>query len=85
MISDSKRKVTVMTPEPSLMVFGGGLAQRIAVSVPREKARRARSLMQTHHQIIKQRTMTVNAVKAMLRSVGVAMKQSKWPKESGWE
>jgi transposase len=41
--------------------------------------------MQTRHQVLKQRTMTVNAVKAMLRSVGVAMKRGNGPRRISWE
>jgi transposase len=69
-IRTTRKKVIAMMPEPLLTVLACGLAQRIAVNVPRKKARRARSLMQTRHQVLKQRTMTVNAVKAMLRSGG---------------
>jgi transposase len=85
MISDSKKKSDRHDARALAEGIRCGLAQRIAVNVPRKKARRARSLMQTRHQVLKQRTMTVNAVKAMLRSVGVAMKPGQWPKESCWE
>ena len=85
MISDSKKKNDRHDARALADGLRGGLAPRIAVSVPREKARRARSLMQTRQQILKQRNMTVNAVKAMLRSVGGEIKQTQWPKESHWE
>ena len=85
LISESKKKSDRHDARALADGIRCGLAQRIAVNVPRKKARRARSLMQTRHQVLKQRTMTVNAVKAMLRSVGVAMKQGQWPKESSWE
>jgi transposase len=85
MISDSKKKSDRHDARALADGLRGGLAERISVSVPRDKARRARSLMQTRQQIIKQRTMTVNAVKAMLRSVGAEMKRAQWPKESYWE
>jgi transposase len=85
MIANSKKKSDRHDARAFADGLRGGLAQRIAVNVPRKKARRARSLMQTRHQVLKQRTMTVNAVKAMLRSVGVAMKPGQWPKKSCWE
>ena len=85
MIADSKKKSDRHDARALADGLRGGLAQRIAVSVPREKARRARSLMQTRHHILKQRTMSINAVKAMLRSVGVEMKRVQWPKQDSWE
>ncbi|MBU1157699.1 MAG: IS110 family transposase [Proteobacteria bacterium] len=85
MIADSKKKSDRHDAWALADGLRGGLAERIAVNVPREKARRARSLMQTRQQILKQRNMTVNAVKAMLRSVGVEMKKAQWPKDSHWE
>lgn len=85
MIADSKKKSDRHDARALADGLRGGLAERIAVNVPREKARRARSLMQTRQQILKQRNMTVNAVKAMLRSVGVEMKKAQWPKDTHWE
>jgi transposase len=85
MISDSKKKSDRHDARALADGLRGGLAQRIAVSVPREKARRGRSLMQTRQHILKQRNMTINSVKALLRSVGVEMKQGQWPKASHWE
>lgn len=85
MIADSKKKSDRHDARALADGLLGGLAQRIAVNVPREKARRARSLMQTRQHIIKQRTMSINAVKAMLRSVGVEMKRVQWPKQDSWE
>ena len=85
LISESKKKSDRHDARALADGIRCGLAQRIAVNVPRKKARRARSLMQTRHQVLKQRTMTVNAVKAMLRSVGVAIKSGQWPQESSWE
>ncbi|MBU1274236.1 MAG: IS110 family transposase [Proteobacteria bacterium] len=85
MIADSKKKSDRHDARALADGLRGGLAERIAVNVPREKARRARSLMQTRQQILKQRNMTVNAAKAMLRSVGVEMKKAQWPKDAHWE
>jgi len=85
MIADSKKKSDRHDARALADGLRGGLAERIAVNVPRQKARRARSLMQTRQQIPKQRNLTVNAVKAMLRSVGVEIKMGQWPKESHWE
>jgi transposase len=85
LISESKKKSDRHDARALADGLRGGLAQRIAVSVPRKKARRARSLMQTRQHILKQRNMTINAVKALLRSVGVEMKAAQWPKESSWE
>ena len=85
MIADSKKKSDRHDARALADGLRGGLAQRIAVSVPSEKARRARSLMQTRQHILKQRTMSINAVKAMLRSVGVEMKRVQWPKQNSWE
>ena len=85
MIADSKKKSDSHDAHALADGLRGGLAKRVAVNVPRQKARRARSLMQTRQQILKQRNMTVNAVKAMLRSVGVEMKKAQWPKDAHWE
>ena len=85
LISESKKKSDRHDARALADGIRCGLAQRIAVNVPRKKARRARSLMQTRHQVLKQRTMTVNSVKAMLRSVGVTIKAGQWPQESSWE
>ena len=41
--------------------------------------------MQTRQHVLKQRNMSINMAKAMLRSVGVELKKSLWPKEKHWE
>lgn len=85
MIADSKKKSDRHDARALADGLRGGLAQRIAVNVPRSKARRARSLMQTRQHILKQRNMTINSVKALLRSVGVEIKQVRLPTEDHWE
>lgn len=62
----------------------GGLAERCSVSVPDTKTRRARSLMQTRQQVVKQQTMTINAARALLGSVGVSIKKADWVKATKW-
>jgi transposase len=85
MIADSKKKSDRHDARALADGLRGGLAQRIAANVPSEKARRARSLMQTRQHILKQRNMTINSVKALLGSVGVEIKQVRLPKEDHWE
>ena len=75
MISDSKKKSDRHDVRALADGLRGGLAQRIAVSVPDQKTRRARALMQTRQHIVKQCAMSINMAKAMLRSVGVEPKR----------
>ena len=85
MIADSKKKSDRHDARALAEGLRGGLAQRIAVSVPDQKTRRARALMQTRQHVLKQRNMSINMAKAMLRSVGVELKKSQWPKKQHWE
>ena len=55
MISDSKKKSDRHDARALAEGLRGGLAQRIAVSVPDQKTRRARALMQTRQHILKQK------------------------------
>lgn len=62
-----------------------GLAQQCAVSVPSERARRGRALLQARATIVKQCTASRNAALGLLRSVGISLSGRKWCSESGWE
>lgn len=84
LVAESKKKSDRFDARALADGLRGGLAERCAVSVPDTKTRRARCLMQTRQQILKQLNMTINAAKALLRSVGVEIKKSDWAKEAKW-
>jgi len=62
-----------------------GLVQQCAVTIPSEKARRGRALLQARATIVKQSTASKNAVLGLLRSVGVSVTSRQWKSETGWE
>lgn len=63
----------------------GGLAERCAVQVPSDRARRGRSLLRTRHLLVKQSVSAMNAARSMLRSVGVHVSKRAWSKADTWE
>jgi transposase len=62
-----------------------GLAQQCAVTVPSEKARRGRALLQARATVVRQSTASKNAVLGLLRSVGVSVTLRQWNSEVAWE
>ena len=85
LISHSKKKSDKHDARALADALRGGLAQRYSVHVPREIARRGRSLLRTRHLIVKQSVAQWNAARGMLRSVGVSLKKKDWNNEEGWE
>ncbi len=63
-----------------------GLAQRCAVVVPSERARRGRSLLQARMTVKKQCTIARNATLGLLRSVGeCSLSARRWASDERWE
>lgn len=85
LISHSKKKTDKHDARALADAMRGGLAQRYSVHVPREIARRGRSLLGTRHLIVKQSVAQWHAARGMLRSVGVLMTKNDWKKAEGWE
>lgn len=63
----------------------GGLAERCKVFVPSNRARRGRALLRARQTIVKQSTMSRNAAKGMLRSIGVNITSRQWVSENKWQ
>ena len=85
LISHSKKKSDKHDARALADALRGGLAQRYAVHVPSEIARRGRSLLRTRHLIVKHSVANWNAARGMLRSVGVSVKKKDWNQEENWE
>lgn len=85
MIADSKKKSDRRDARTLAEALKAGLAENCSVQIPSERARRARSLMQTRHHVVKQATATLNAARSLLRSVGVSISKYKWRKQAHWE
>lgn len=84
LVAESKKKSDRFDARALADGLRGGLAERCSVAVPDTRTRRARSLMQTRQLAVKQQTMTINAARALLRSVGVSIKKSDWSREAKW-
>jgi transposase len=85
LIAHSKKKSDKHDARALADALRGGLAERCAVHVPSERARRGRSLLRTRQLVVKQSVSTMNAARSMLRSVGVHVSKKTWSKSDSWE
>ena len=85
LIADSKKKSDRRDARTLAEALKGGLAENCSVSVPSERARRARSLMRTRQLVVKQAGTTLRAARSLLGSVGVSISKRDWTEETRWE
>ena len=85
LISQSKKKSDKHDARALADGLRGGLAERYAVHVPSERARKGRALLKTRYQVVKQTVASRNAARGLLRSVGVSIRVAEWRKSERWE
>jgi transposase len=85
LISESKKKCDRRDAFHLADGLRAGLVAQCAVTVPSEKARRGRALVQARATIVKQSTASRNAALSLLRSVGLSLTGRMWLSEAVWE
>lgn len=86
LVGKSKRKSDRRDAYELADALRTGLAQRCAIVVPSEKARRGRALLQARMTAKKQCTIARNAALGLLRSVGeVSLGARRWNSSERWE
>jgi transposase len=78
LIAESRKKSDRRDARTLSEALFNGTAQQCTVSVPSERARRGRTLLQARKTIVEQGTASRNAIKGLLRGCGVQIAQTLW-------
>lgn len=78
LIAESRKKSDRRDARTLAEALVNGTAQQCSVSVPSERARQGRSLLQARKTIVEQGTASRNAIKGLLRSCGVQLPTTLW-------
>lgn len=78
LIAESRKKSDRRDARTLAEALFNGIAQQCTVSVPSERARCGRTLLQARKTIVEQGTASRNAIKGLLRNCGVHIAQTLW-------
>lgn len=78
LIAESRKKSDRRDARMLAESLFNGTAQQCTVSVPSERARQGRTLLQARKTIVEQGTASRNAIKGLLRGCGVQLKSTLW-------
>jgi transposase len=78
LIAESRKKSDRRDARTLSESLFNGTAQQCTVSVPSERARSGRALLQARKTIVEQGTASRNAIKGLLRGCGVQLKSTLW-------
>jgi transposase len=85
LIAQSRKKSDRRDARTLAEALRAGLAEQCTVVVPSERARRGRALLQARQTIVRQGTISRNAIKGLLRSVGVMAPHAVWSKRERFD
>ena len=85
LIAQSRKKSDRRDARTLAEALRAGLAEQCTVVVPSERARRGRALLQARQTIVRQGTGSRNAIKGLLRSIGVAARRTVWSSPAAFE
>lgn len=78
LIAESRKKSDRRDARTLAEALCNGTAQQCTVSVPSERARSGRALLQARKTIVEQGTASRNAIKGLLRGCGIQLKPTLW-------
>ena len=78
LIAESRKKSDRRDARTLAESLFNGTAQQCTVSVPSERARSGRALLQARQTIVEQGTASRNAIKGLLRGCGIQLKSALW-------
>jgi transposase len=78
LIADSRKKSDRRDARTLAEALFNGTARQCTVTVPSERARRGRTLLQARKTIVEQGTASRNAIKGLLRGCGIQIAQTLW-------
>jgi transposase len=78
LIADSRKKSDRRDARTLAEALFNGTAQQCSVSVPSERARCGRTLLQARKTIVEQGTASRNAIKGLLRNCGIQLPATLW-------
>ena len=78
LIAESRKKSDRRDARTLALSLRDGTAQQCSVTVPSERARRGRSLLQARKTIVDQGTQSRNAIKGLLRGCGCSLAAALW-------
>ena len=78
LIAESRKKSDRRDARTLAESLFNGTAQQCTVSVPSERARHGRTLLQARKTIVDQGTASRNAIKGLLRGCGIQLKSTLW-------